>query len=102
MITIDLEMPKCAFDCPFMEEDCETNVPYCFLRTDGTRCFGLFGNGCPIVHEENEWVWNKDNLTYKCTKCGFEYSPKGYEDGTVDFPYNYCPHCGIKMKKSGR
>ena len=52
--------------------------------------------------DENEWLWDKDNMTYKCTKCGFEYSPKGYEDGTVDFPYNYCPHCGIKMKKSGR
>lgn len=54
MITVDIEMPKGAFDCPFMEEDCETNVLYCFLRTDGTRCFGLFGNGCPIVYEEKE------------------------------------------------
>ena len=49
MILVDLEMPKDTFECPFMEVDAETDVPYCYFK-EGKNCIcsGLLRNGCFI------------------------------------------------------
>ena len=45
-----------------------------------------------IEVQPNDWTYE-----LKCPNCGFIYSPQGYEDGTVDFPYKFCPSCGEKI-----
>lgn len=46
--------------CPFMEEDYETNYPYCYLT--GVECVGHEDEGCPIISIEfkkNLWITEK-------------------------------------------
>ena len=48
----------------------------------------------------DKWIEERPNSwTYelKCPKCGYRYSPKGYEDGTTDYPHKFCPECGERL-----
>lgn len=50
---------------------------------------------------DNAWIEERPNgWTYqlKCPKCGYVYSPQGYEDGTTDYPHKFCPKCGEKLE----
>lgn len=50
---------------------------------------------------DNAWIEERPNgWTYqlKCPKCGYMYSPQGYEDGTTDYPHKFCPECDEKLE----
>lgn len=50
-----------------------------------------------------KWIEERPNdWTYRlvCSECGFSYSPRGYEDGTIDKPFDFCPKCGKKSDSS--
>ena len=48
-----------------------------------------------------EWLEIKKDCAYemKCPGCGFHYSPKSNEDGTISPTaiYQFCPKCGEKL-----
>ena len=49
MIILDIQNPQNTFDCPFLEEDMDSEL-YCYLNPDANaRCTGLYSKGCPIV-----------------------------------------------------
>lgn len=56
--------------------------------------------GCPPLYltpeqDTGEWIWDEDELYYRCSKCGkYAYETLYCMDGT----YAYCPFCGKKMK----
>ena len=49
---------------------------------------------CSIKKDNNEIYSKYDKLaTYRCSNCG-------YKTGKIALEYNYCPKCGIIMKKN--
>lgn len=48
--------------------------------------------------QDKRWIekYLKESNEYQmiCPACGFQYTPKSYEDGTIEKPYHFCPHCG--------
>ena len=53
--------------------------------------------------DDNAWIEDRINdwtVEMKCPKCGFRYSQHGYQDGTVDEPFPYCPKCGKQLDKT--
>lgn len=48
------------------------------------------------IKEPGEWHLNDEKRTpvniLKCSECGTPFQ---------NAPYNYCPHCGVKMDKEG-
>ena len=49
MIVLDIDNPQNTFDCPFLEEDSNSEL-YCYFdpRADA-RCVGLYNKGCHII-----------------------------------------------------
>ena len=50
------------------------------------------------IAERREWKY-----TLRCSECGYTYTPRGLEDGTLDQAdiHHYCPLCGTRMKEEG-
>ena len=48
------------------------------------------------ISERREWEY-----TLRCSECGYTYTPRGLEDGTLDQAdiHHYCPLCGTKMDR---
>ena len=48
------------------------------------------------ISERREWEY-----TLRCSECGYTYTPRGLEDGTLDLAdvHYYCPLCGTKMDR---
>ena len=97
----------------------------CFLRLYADNCqdyYTKIANGqsvddatSPRVHENEEMAeaWNAraertcemtDNSDYTMLcSCGEEidyYMTEHYADGTAEYSYMYCPHCGAKVVTS--
>ena len=52
LIFLDVNMPENTFECPFLEEDCETNELYCYFKSasgESGHCVGLCAKECPII-----------------------------------------------------
>ena len=52
LIFLDVNMPENTFECPFLEEDCETNELYCYFKPasgESGHCVGLCAKGCLII-----------------------------------------------------
>lgn len=57
MIFLDVNMPENMFECPFLEEDCETNELYCYFKPaigESGYCVGLCAKGCLIISSVKE------------------------------------------------
>ena len=49
MIILDIQNPQNTFDCPFLEEDSDSEL-HCYFDPDvNARCAGLYNNGCHII-----------------------------------------------------
>ena len=48
-------------------------------------------NGNPFEGTDHDWGW-------RCSACDYEY-PLEFDDPDRPPDYNYCPHCGQKIKE---
>ena len=84
------------------------NMPSASQITDGTlmlkydeevkRVIVTHGHWCTVFYSEEERTgeWIKDDyldLPFVCSQCGF-----ALENWAEGIFYNYCPHCGARMK----
>ena len=61
-----------------------------------------------IPRKEGEWLWSGGIIN--CSGCGFGYFPSDYffngseciSSSTDDFFFDFCPKCGIPMKKPSK
>jgi DNA-directed RNA polymerase subunit RPC12/RpoP len=124
----DEKMPKCCADCEFYEQslkrgdtcyaaglkhkgyfDNQRRASICPLRPLSEAKLeeisvlkrhggGYFINEDDLRVEECEVIWKGHSNFYACSKCNY-MTTWGF-DMTTDLPYNYCPNCGRKIKRS--